>query len=82
MFKHDLGTSGMCSAVVREVVLVVYLGGTYDVYSVLRFGINGYAIFVERKLSFERQKLRKHCECSACVFCTSGNVGFAERKHL
>ena len=57
MLKHDLGTSGMCSAGVREVVLVVYLAGTYDVYSVLRFGINGYAILVERKQSFERKKL-------------------------
>ena len=57
MFKHDLGTSGMCSAGVRKVVLVVYLAGTYDVYNVLRFGVNGYAIFVKRKVSFERQKL-------------------------
>ena len=57
MFKHDLGTSGMCSAGVREVVLVVYLAGTYNVYSVLRFAVNEYAIFVERKPSFERLKL-------------------------
>ena len=31
---NDLGTSGMCSSGVREVVLVVYLAGTYDVYNV------------------------------------------------
>ena len=43
--------------VFEQAVLEVNLAGTYDVYSVLRFGFNGYAILVERKPSFEHQKL-------------------------